>query len=318
MSSPSSEVTLETLRQAAKRIEGKVRYTPTVELEGLLNPLPGAPELTLKLDNLQPTGSFKVRGAVNTVLSLPEEQVKRGLITASGGNHGLAVTYAARIAGTKAVVYLPEIAPPDKAEKLRAWGAEVVIEGAVYNDTLKATAARAEQDGLTNVHAFAPASVINGQGTLGLELVEQIKRIDTLIVAVGGGGLISGVATAVKALSPSTRIIGVEPVGAPTHFESRKLGDLAKLEAITTKASSLAPSRTERLNFDLVSAHVDELVLVSDEEMKAAAKWLWFECGQAVEMAAAATIACLQNGSVSLSSGENVTAIMCGAGIDGL
>ncbi len=311
-------VSLADIRSAAARIAGKVRRTPVLEVGPMRTPVIPESRLVLKLDCLQPTGSFKVRGGVNTLLSLPEERVRRGLITASGGNHGLAVAYAARIGGTRAVVYLPTSAPADKAEKLKTWGAEVVIEGAVFDEAAVAALARAEAEGLTFVHPFAPPSVIAGQGTLGLEIVEQIPDVDTVLVAIGGGGLIAGVATALKALRPKVRIVGIEPVGAPTHHASRAAGRPVTLEAITTVAGTLAPRRTEQINYDLVSAHVDDLVLVSDEAMREAARWLWFECGLAAELSGAAGIAALATGAVAVRPGSTVCALVCGAGTDGM
>jgi len=318
MTASENGVGLADIRAAAARIDGRVRRTPVLDVAPVRTPpAPGA-RLVLKLDCLQPTGSFKVRGAVNTLLSLPDDQVRRGLITASGGNHGLAVAYAASIGGTRAVVYLPTSAPADKAEKLRAWGAEVVIAGAVFDEAAVAATERAEAEGMTFVHPFAPPSVIAGQGTLGLEIVEQIPEVDTVLVAIGGGGLIAGVATAIKALRPGVRVIGIEPEGAPTHHASRAAGRLVTLDAITTAAGTLAPRRTEAINFALVSAHVDELVLVSDDAMRAAARWLWFECGLAAELSGAAGVAALMAGAVTVRPGSTVCALVCGAGTDGL
>jgi threonine dehydratase len=318
MTGSENGVGLADILAAAARIDGRVRRTPVLDVAPVRTPpAPGA-RLVLKLDCLQPTGSFKVRGAVNTLLSLPEERVRRGLITASGGNHGLAVAYAASIGGTRAVVYLPTSAPADKAAKLRAWGAEVVVEGAVFDEAAVAATARAAAEGMTFVHPFAPPSVIAGQGTLGLEIVEQIPDVDTVLVAIGGGGLIAGVATALKALRPGVRVIGIEPEGAPTHHASRAAGRLVTLDAITTVAGTLAPRRTEALNFALVSAHVDELVLVSDDAMRAAARWLWFECGLASELSGAAGVAALMAGAVTVRPGSTVCALVCGAGTDGL
>lgn len=311
-------VTLGDIEAARERIAGRVRVTPVMDASPMReDPLPGG-RLVLKLDCLQPTGSFKVRGSTNTLLSLPEDQVARGLITASGGNHGLAVAYAAAMGGVPALVYLPTSAPKEKAEKLRTWGAEVVIEGAVFDDAAKAAIARAEQDGMTFVHPFAPETVIAGQGTLGLEILDQIPDVDTVLVAIGGGGLISGVSTAIKAKRPDVRVIGIEPEGAPTHYESRRAGGLITLGAIETRAGTLAPRRTEAINFDLVSRHVDDIVLVSDADMERAARWLWFEFGIAAELSGAASIAALQAGKLATRPGEKVCAIICGAGTDGL
>lgn len=311
-------VDLAAVQAAAERIEGAVRHTPVLEVGPMHRPICPDARLMLKLDCLQPTGSFKVRGGVNTLRSLPEDAVRRGLITASGGNHGLAVAYAAHIGGTKAVVYLPTSAPRAKAEGLRNWGAEVVIEGDVFDDAAIAAKARAEAEGMTFVHPFAPETVIAGQGTLGLEVLDQIPEMDTVIVAIGGGGLIAGVATVVKALKPSVRVIGVEPVGAPTHHASRAAGELVTLDAIATAAGTLAPRRTEPINFELVSAHVDDLVLVDDGAMREAARWLWAECGIAAEMSGAAGLAALMTGAVTAQPGETVCAIVCGAGTDGM
>lgn len=311
-------VTLDDIRAAARRIEGKVRLTPMMRAAPMkTNPAPGA-DLVLKLDCLQPTGSFKVRGSMNTLLSLSEEQIARGLITASGGNHGLAVGYAAAMGGTRAIVYLPSSAPVSKSEKLRDWGAEVRVEGAVFDDAAKAAVAEAERSGMTFVHPFSPPSVVAGQGTLGLEILDQLPDVDTVLVAIGGGGLIAGVATAIKAVKPSVRIVGIEPRGAPTHHASRAAGELVTLDKIDTKAGTLAPRRTEPLNFELVSKHVDELVLVSDQAMTEAARWLWFELGIAAELSGAAAIAALQTRAVSIAPGETICAIICGAGTDGI
>lgn len=310
-------VDLITIHEMRALIAPHVRLSPVLDPVGALAPVTSG-RMVLKLDCLQPTGSFKVRGAVATLKSLPADQLSRGLITASGGNHGLAVAYAAWIGGVKAVVYLPTSAPAAKASALRRWGAEVVIDGAVFDEAAVAALARADADGMTFVHPFAPESVINGQGTLGVEVVEQIPDVDTVIIAIGGGGLISGAATAIKALKPGTRVVGVEPVGAPTHYESRKAGGLVTLDAISTAAGSLAPRRSEQINYDLISAHVDDLVLVEDEEMRTAARWLWQECGIGAELAGAASIAALQTGLVSIGSGETVCAVICGAGTDGI
>lgn len=311
-------ITLADIRAAAARIAGKVRLSPVLEVGPARTPVLPDARLLLKLDCLQPTGSFKVRGGMNALLSLPEEEVRRGLITASGGNHGLAVAYAAHMGGTRAIVYLPTSAPAAKAEKLRAWGAEVVVAGAVFDEAAAVATVRAELEGMTFLHPFAPPSVIAGQGTIGLEIVEQIPDVDTVLVAIGGGGLIAGVATAIKALRPGVRVVGIEPEGAPTHHASRAAGGLVTLDAITTVAGTLAPRRTEQINYDLVSAHVDDLVLVSDDAMREAARWLWFECGLAAELSGAAGVAALMTGAVTVRPGSTVCALVCGSGTDGM
>lgn len=308
---------LSDFKAAAERMRGKVRRTPLLDAFALKSdPAPGA-RLLLKLENLQPTGSFKVRGATNTVMSLSDEERARGLITASGGNHGLGVAFGARMTGCPAVIYLPSSTPHSKVEKLKILGAEIIIEGAVWDDANKAALARAEADGLTYIHPFADPRVIAGQGTIALELLEDAPEIDTLVVAIGGGGLIAGVATAAKLLKPGIKVIGVEPVGAPTHHAARAAGHLVTLDKIKTAAGTLAPRSSAALNFELISKYVDELVLVSDPEMKTAAEWLWDETGLSTELSGAAAQAALMTDKVSAPAGSTVAVIVCGAGTDG-
>jgi threonine dehydratase len=304
---------LDAIRDARRRIEGAIRRTPIIAAQPAGKEIDRRP-LLMKLECLQVTGSFKPRGALAKATTFAKGSI-RGLITASGGNHGLGVAYAARRLDLPAVVYLPESAPADKAEKLRGWGAEVRIHGAVWDDSNEAALAAAKDEDLAYIHAFADPLVAAGQGTLGLEILEDAPGIDTLVVAIGGGGLIAGVASAVKALRPDIRIIGVEPVGAPTHHASRQAGKLVTLDAIRSRAGSLSPRRSEPFNFAVISRHVDELVLVSDEEMAAAAAWLWKEFGIGTELAGAAGIAAVMAGDIP---GTAPLAIVCGAGSDGL
>src|SRR5690606_10782883 len=263
-------------------------------------------------------GSFKARGATNKLLTLDAATVARGLVTASGGKHGLGVPYAGWQAQVPARIYLPASTPQAKADKLRAWGAEVAVEGAVWDEANAAALAAAERDGLAYVHPFADPAVIAGQGTVALELLEDAPELDAVIVAIGGGGLISGVALAAKALKPQIRVIGVEPVGAPTLKESVAAGRLVTLPRIETEAGTLAPRRSAELNLELVRRPVDEIVLVSDDDMRRSARWLWFECGVAAELSGAAAVAALLAGVWTPPAGARVGALVCGAGADGL
>jgi threonine dehydratase len=315
MSAPP--VTLADIEAAQARIAGRVRRTPLVAAR----PLTQAPAdcvLFLKLECLQVTGSFKPRGATNCLLQLDPALVARGVITASGGNHGLAVAYAGRRAGAPAVIYLPASTPREKAEKLAALGAEVVIEGTVWDEANRAATARAERDGLAYLHPFADPRVIAGQGTVGLEILEDAPNLDHVIVAVGGGGLISGVATALKALKPGLRVSGVEPVGAPTLKRSLEAGKPVTLPEIATAAGTLAPVRSEEINLDIIARTVDEIVLVDDAEMRDAARWLWSELGIAAELSGAAAMAALLQGRIEVAHGARVCVLVCGAGRDGL
>ena len=310
-------VTLDDIEAAAERISGRVRRTPCIRSRFNLDPLRDG-ELLLKLECLQVTGSFKARGANNAILSLDEAALERGVITASGGNHGLAVAYAGHASETSTLIYLPARTPPEKAKKLRAWGAEVVIEGDLWDDANEAALERAERDGLSYIHPFADPRVIAGQGTVGCEMLKQSSHIDVIVVAIGGGGLISGIATAAKAIKPDIRVIGVEPVGAPTLTRSLERGEVVTLSGIETQALTLAPRRSAAINLGIVGRHVDEIVLVSDDEMRQAARWLWFEVGVAAELAGAAALAALQSGKVAVPGDAAVAAVICGAGADGM
>jgi threonine dehydratase len=272
----------------------------------------------LKLESLQVTGSFKARGALNTLKSLTPDEIRRGIITASGGNHGLAVAYAGYVAKTPATIYLPTSVSTPKIAKLEAWGAKVVVEGAVWDDANRAALDEAERNHLTYIHPFADPRVIAGQGTLGLEILEQAPELDTVLVAIGGGGLISGVSLALKALKPAIKVIGIEPTGAPTLYESVRAKRLVELAKIETVAGTLAPRMSAAINLEIVSKNVDEILLVTDDEMRAAACWLWFEHGIAAELSGAAGLALLLAGHYKPKATETVCALVCGSGTDGL
>jgi threonine dehydratase len=309
--------TLDDVRAAATRIAPHVRRTPLLAATSLRQPLTHDGGLLLKLECLQVTGSFKARGAVNAVASLGDD-ARRGVVTASGGNHGLAVAYAAWLVGAPATVVVPSTTSAAKREKLARWDAEVVVQGDVWDDAHAAGLARAARDGRAYVHPFADPAVVAGQGTIALEVLADAPEVDTLLVAVGGGGLIGGVALAARGLSSRVKVVGVEPTGAPTLFESLRQGELVTLPRITTAAGSLAPRRSAALNLELARRHVERVVLVDDEDLRAAARWLWFELGVAAELGGAAAVAALLSGAYAPAAGERVVAIVCGAGTDGL
>ncbi|HWM95316.1 MAG TPA: threonine/serine dehydratase [Thermoanaerobaculia bacterium] len=313
-------VGLPEIQDARRRIAPHVRRTPLMRGAALRN-IPSG-DLTLKLESLQVTGSFKARGATNKVLSLAPEEAEKGLVTASGGNHGLGVAYAGWLAKLPVTIFLPSNVPPAKVARFESWGAKVVREGSVWDEADRAARERAGQEGLVYVHAFSDPAVVAGQGTIGLEILEDAPETRTVLVAIGGGGLISGVATAVKALAPGIRpgirVVGVEPVGAPTLYESVKAGSLVELERITTAANTLAPRKSAELNLRIIQEKVDEIVLVTDEEMKEAARWLWLELGVAAELSGAASAAAWLSGKVRVGEGESVCALICGAGTEGV
>lgn len=309
---------IEHIQQAHERIKNAVRRTPCLRARFFHSPAVADASLSLKLECLQVSGSFKARGASNKVLTLPESARRRGLVTASGGNHGLGVAYAGRRVGAPVHVYLPASTPTSKAEKLERWGARVFFEGEVWDEANAAAQRSAERESMTYVHPFADPVVMAGQGTVGLEILEQSPTVDTVLVSIGGGGLIAGVATALKAGKAGVKVIGVEPTGAPTLTRSVEAGRLVELNAITTDANTLAPRRTEQINLDIVRESVDDIVLVDDDDMRDAARWLWFEMGLGVELSAGAALAALRTGAYRPSRDENLCAIVCGSGTDGL
>lgn len=314
-----STVTLADVEAAAQRIEGRVRRTPMLAPGPVREALgDGGFETWLKLESLQVIGSFKARGAISKLTSLSRDEIARGLITASGGNHGLAVAYAGWAAKVPAKIYLPESTPAAKVAAIEGWGAEVVIAGAVWDDANVAALGAVAETGMTYVHPFADPQVIAGQGTLALEINADLPDCDVLLVAIGGGGLIAGVSAALKALRPDITIVGVEPTGAPTLKESVAAGALVELPTIETRAGTLAPRKSEQINLDIIAANVDEFVLVDDDSMEAAAQWLWREFGIGAELSGAATLAALQTGAYRPAQGAKVCALVCGAGSDGL
>ncbi|MEQ8479730.1 MAG: threonine/serine dehydratase [Hoeflea sp.] len=310
-------IALDDIRGAATRIAPHVRRTPTVEITCLSQPLTEA-RLFLKLENLQASGSFKARGATNKLLSLPREAVARGIVTASGGNHGLAVARAARLAGVEATVFVTESATGEKREKLRQWGAKVEVLGKIWNEANIGALAHAETSGAAYFHPFADPMVVAGQGTAALELLSDAPDLDVVLVAIGGGGLISGMAVALKALKPSIRLVGIEPVGSPTLKASLDAGKVVRLESVTSRVATMSCGETDPDVFELIRTHVDEIVLISDDEMEEAARWLWFELGMAADLSGAAAIAAMRTGNVQFNAGDNVGALVCGAGLDGV
>ncbi len=295
-----------------------MRRTPLIEAAALREPAAAGRALDLKLECLQVTGSFKARGVMNRLGTLSDDEISRGMVTASGGYHGLGVAYAGWLTKTPATVYLGHNTPPEKAERLAAWGAAVRMEGAGWDEANEAALAHAMRDGLTYIHPFADEAVIAGQGTVALEVIEDAPDTALMIVPIGGGGLIAGVAAAAKACKANIRIIGVEPVGAPTLYESLRQGRVATLPAVDTAANTLAPRRSDPINFALIRDHVDVIVLVEDDEMRQAARWLWQELGVAAELAGAASTAALRQGRIDIPTGSRICAVVSGTGDAGI
>lgn len=296
--------------EAFQRIAPYVRHTPLLPTPSLRGDFHA--RLVLKLENLQVTGSFKVRGALNNLLQIDPAQRAHGVCTASGGNHGVALAYAAWRLGCPATIYIPERASADREARIAAWGATVVRYGAAWDDAHVAAQAYAHQQGIPYLHSFEAINTIAGQGTLGIEMLQDVPDADVFIIAIGGGGLIAGVATAIKQRRPHATIIGVEPVGAASMSHSLAAGQLRALAGINTFADTLAPRMVSDNTLALARANVDRIVLVSDAQILTAMRWLWQEANQLVEPAGAASIAAIQSGLVDLSSAHRPVALICG------
>jgi len=280
-----------------------IRRTPVVQLE-----LGELPSVTLKLEQLQCAGSFKARGAFANLLL--REVPAAGVVAASGGNHGVAVAYAANRRGVPARIFVPTVSAPAKMERIRQLGAELVVTGDRYADALAAAQDWVASSGAMSVHAFDQRETLLGQGTLGLELARQTEQLDTVLVAVGGGGLIGGVAAW---FGGATRVIGVEPDGAPTLTLARAAGQPADAPAEGVAADALAPRRVGELMFPIAQAYVEDVVLVDDDAIMAAQRVLWQTARIAAEPAASVGIAALLTGAYKPAPGEHVTVVISGA-----
>jgi threonine dehydratase len=293
--------------EAARQAIGPhVRRTPVLGLAGTDFGLPAFP-LTLKLEQLQCAGSFKARGAFANLLL--REIPSAGVVAASGGNHGVAVAYAAKRLGIPAQVFVPTVSSPAKVRRIRECGASLTIVGERYADALAASEAWAAGSGAATVHAFDQVETLLGQGTLGAELCEQAPDLDTLLVAVGGGGLIGGVAAWYHG---SVRIVGVEPEGAPTLSEAFRAGRPVDAPAGSIAADSLAPRRVGELMFPIAQAFVERVVLVSDDAMRAAQDALWATLRVVAEPGAAAPMAALLSGAYVPAPRERMGVVVSG------
>ncbi|MBI2204693.1 MAG: threonine/serine dehydratase [Candidatus Rokubacteria bacterium] len=287
-------------------IRPHVRLTPVVELDAADFGLPSRP-LTLKLELMQHAGSFKTRGAFANLLlrAMPPE----GVVAASGGNHGAAVAYAAMRRGVRARIFVPTVSSPAKIERIRSYGADLVVTGDRYADALAASETWQRESGAVPVHAYDQRETLLGQGTVGLELARQAPALDTLLVAVGGGGLIGGIAAW---YGGAVRVVGVEPDGAPTLFRALEAGRPVDAEAGSIAADSLAPRRVGALMFPIAQAHVDRVVLVSDEAIATAQQTLWRVLRVVAEPGGVATLAALLSGVYVPAAGERVGVLISG------
>lgn len=297
------------IEAAAPRIAPYIRRTPIVELEYGTWGIPA--HIVLKLEQLQHTGSFKPRGTFNRMLS--QSLPSAGVIAASGGNHGVAVAYAAQRLGCPAEIFVPEVCSPAKIALLRRYGAQVVIKGASYADALAASERRAAETGALVVHAYDQPEVVAGQGTLGREFAQQAPDLDAVLVAVGGGGLIGGIAAW---YGRSVRIIGVEPEGAPTLYQALQTGNPVDVQVGGVAVDALGARRAGTIAFNISSQLLHDVVLVTDAAILAAQRALWEELRVVVEPAGATALAALLSCAYRPSEGERIGIVICGANTD--
>lgn len=306
-------VQLQDILDARSIIHGRVLRTPLLS-STTLGTLTGS-DAWLKAENLQKTGSFKVRGALNRIEHLTSEEKERGLVAVSAGNHAQALAYTATLAGAHSTVVMPESAPRTKVEASRAYGAEVVLHGSVFDAFEKAEELRRERD-LVFIHPFDDPHIIAGQGTVGLEILEDLPETDVVVVPAGGGGLVAGIATALKALRPRSRVHAVEPEGAACVTAGLEAGRAVRLERVRTIADGLATPTSGDLVLEHVRRHVDDVVLVSDDEIVRAMKFLLERAKLLAEPAGAAAVAALLAGKVACRPGARVVAVVSGGNID--
>jgi threonine dehydratase len=311
---PSLSVGYGDLQAARERIAEDVVLTPCPRAAAFNDLTDG--KLYLKFESLQRTGSFKDRGSLNRMLHLTDEERRRGVVTASAGNHAQAVAYHAARLGIPCTVVMPEGAPLIKVMNTRAYGAKVILHGFVLDDSAEEAWRLVEEEGRTMVHPFDDPLVIAGQGTMGLEIAEQVPDVDMVVVPIGGGGMISGVALALKAHRPSVRIVGVEVEAAPSARASRDAGEIVKITSHRTIADGIATKRVGDHTFPIIEALVDDLVVVSEEETAQAILMLLERQKAVVEGGGAVGLAALLSGRVSLSQGEKGVLLISGGNID--
>ncbi len=300
-------VTQDAIRATSRRIRERIRRTPVLELNGTELGLRACP-IALKLECLQHSGSFKARGAFASLTT--GDIPTAGVAAASGGNHGAAVAFAAQALGIPARIFVPTISSKAKIDRIRAYGADLVVEGERYADALALCTAWCTATGARSIHAYDQPSTLLGQGTIGLELEEQAPGLDTLLVAVGGGGLIGGIAAWYRG---RTRIIGVEPEGAPSLAMALAAGRPVVAPQGSIAADSLAPLQVGDLMFPLAQTYVDRVVLVADEAIRAAQTNLWERLRIVTEPGGATALAALLAGAYQPTPGERVGVLVCGA-----
>lgn len=315
----TSTPNLETIKEAQSRLEGVIHQTSLRSTRG--GPLPSGMELRLKPENLQLTGSFKIRGAYNKVASLVEQfnrsgKSLAGVVTASSGNHGQAVAWAARHFGLSATIVVPSTAPQAKTAAIAGYGATVEFCGTTSQDRLDRALSIAEDQGFLFVPPYDDDYVMSGQGTIGLEILREWPEVEMVVVPIGGGGLISGIATAIKAINPAVLVVGVEAEGAPKAFRSRAERQRTVLDETNTIADGIKTLSLGHLTYPIVEALVDHLVTVSDDAIMEAIRWLLFRHKLLVEPSGAATVAAVMLNVNQLFTNKRTVTVLSGGNMD--
>lgn len=306
-------VTINDIRAARERVMPHLHRTPSLNSATLSERT--ATDIAIKCETFQRTGSFKARGALNALLQLSDEQKARGVITLSAGNHGQGLAFAAQKVGTRAVVFMPETAVPAKIDAIRGYGAEAMF-APTMETVFAAMEAYKEAHGLTYVAPFSDPDIIAGQGIVGLEIIEDVPDVETIVVPAGGGGLLAGILVAVKSLRPDVRVIGVEPTGSNIVTRSRAAGQLMTPEKIDTVADGLAAPFPGEVSQPIIDTLVDDMVLVEDEAILKAMRLIIERCKIVVEPAGAAATAALMAGLIPASRGTRTVALLSGGNID--
>ena len=314
MSSTTTSLTLTDILAARERIGTAVYRTPCTRSEMLSRMTEQS--VFLKLENLQMTGSFKERGALNKIAMLTPEQARRGVVAASAGNHAQGVAYHATRRGIRAVIVMPLTTPLVKVTATRGFGAEVVLHGGNYDEACIEATRLCEEQGMTFIHPFDDALVMAGQGTIGLELLEQVEDLQAVVVPIGGGGLIGGIACAVKEIKPSVRVIGVQTSRLPSMRDAVEAGRPVTLEPATTIADGIAVRRAGEVTFPVVEKYVDEIVTVDEDEIASAILTLLEREKTLAEGAGATALASLLQKRTSLAEGTRTAVLVCGGNID--
>ncbi|QLH80849.1 threonine ammonia-lyase [Halosimplex pelagicum] len=299
---------------ARERVAATARHTP-LDYSHTFSSMTGA-DVHLKLETFQRTGSFKIRGATNKIATLSDEEQAAGVVTASAGNHAQGVALAATRIGVDSKIVMPEHAPVSKVEATRSYGAEVVLHGADYDEAAEKAHEIERAEGRVYVHAFDDPMVMAGQGTIGLEVLEDLPEVETLVVPIGGGGLISGIATAVKAKNPDARVVGVQAEGASSVADSLQKGEVVERDSVDTIADGIATRKVGSQTFEVIRERVDEVVTVSDAETAVALTTLLERGKTLVEGAGAVPLAALLEGKFDYDDDEVIVPCLCGGNID--